>query len=251
MAQWCSPPKVLVAGDEKIISISDEVIPFWLKAHEEINRSGCYNFERCRIPVITALNIPCWRDWLFKSGWKDGGLCDFLEFGWPLGVNKHVLKGNHMLKQNHKGALEFSVATDEYIRKECGLGALIGPFKSNPLSVELFTSPINSIPKAGSDDRRFITDLSFPRGSSINDGILKDSYLGEYFKLSYPTVDVLVSMIKVKGPGSFLYKRDLSRAYRQFPLDPGDIHLQGIYWRNEFFIDCALVMGCRAAAMMC
>jgi len=253
IAQWCSSPRedTLRSGDSKVISISEEVIPFWLKAHEDIHRSGCYNFEGCRIPVITALNIPCWREWLSRSEWKDEGLCDFLEFGWPLGVNKRVLKGNHRLKPNHKGALEFSVDTDEYIKKECGLGALIGPFSSNPLSVDLFTSPINSIPKGGSNDRRFITDLSFPRGGSINDGIEKDSYLGEAFKLTYPTVDVLISMIKIKGPGSLLYKRDLSRAYRQFPLDPGDIHLQGISWRNEFFIDCALVMGCRAAAMMC
>jgi len=178
-------------------------------------------------------------------------LCDFLEFGWPLGVNREVLNSKQGVKQNHKGALEFSVETDDYIKKERGLGALIGPFTINPLSIDVFTSPINSIPKAGCSDRRFITDLSFPKGGSINDGIEKDYYLGDYFKLSYPTVDSLISMIKVKGEGSMLYKRDLSRAYRQFPLDPGDIHLQGIYWREELFIDCALVMGCRAAAMMC
>ena len=51
------------------------------------------------------------------------------------------------------------------------------PFVNNPLGVDLFTSPINSIPKAGSSDRRFITDLSYPRGGLINDGIEKEWYL--------------------------------------------------------------------------
>ena len=63
------------------------------------------------------------------------------------------------MKQNHKGALEFDSDTDSYIEKECHLGALIGTFANNPLSIELFTSSINSIPKSGSTDRRFITDL--------------------------------------------------------------------------------------------
>jgi len=235
----------------KSINFLRDSTKFWLDTHERVRLSGKFNYEGCRIPVRTALNIPRWRHWVGRSGVRDRKLCEFLEFGWPLGVNKAVLQGNHRSRDNHKGALEFESATDCYINNECHLGALIGPFDVNPLSSELFTSPINSIPKAGSTDRRFITDLSFPKGCAINDGIDKDWYLGEFCKLSYPTVDDFVSIVKKKGVGSYMFKRDLSRAYRQFALDPGDINLQGIFWKDRFFIDCALVMGCRSAAMMC
>jgi hypothetical protein len=118
--------------------------------------------------------------------------------------------------------LTFDQATDEYLRKEIGLGAVQGPFLENPLSTSLVFSPINSIPKKGATGRRFISDLSFPRGRSVNDGIQLDTYLG-----SYPTVDDFIEMIQLKGRGSLLFKRDRSRAYRQFFLDPADVCFQG------------------------
>ena len=48
-----------------------------------------------------------------------------------------------------------------------------------------------------------------------------------------------------------LYKRDLKRAYRQIPIDPGDINLLGVSWRNCVFIDRVAPFGLRSAAMMC
>ena len=35
-------------------------------------------------------------------------------------------------------------------------------------------------------------DLSFPKGCSINDGVLKDSYLGTNFQMHYPSVDSII-----------------------------------------------------------
>ena len=63
-------------------------------------------------------------------------------------------------------------------------------------------------------------DLSWPCGHSVNDGIPKDSYLGVPFNISYPSVDVIVDAIIAQGPGCQLFKRDLRKAYRQFPIDP-------------------------------
>ena len=48
-----------------------------------------------------------------------------------------------------------------------------------------------------------------------------------------------------------MYKRDLKRAYRQFPVDPGDIHLLGYYWRNKLFFDQCLPFGLRTSAFCC
>ena len=38
-------------------------------------------------------------------------------------------------------------------------------------------SPLYSVPKPDSDERRFILDLSWPAGSSVSDSISKDFYL--------------------------------------------------------------------------
>ena len=35
-------------------------------------------------------------------------------------------------------------------------------------------------------------DLSFPKGLSINDGVLKDTYLGTQFQMHYPSVDSII-----------------------------------------------------------
>ena len=85
---------------------------------------------------------------------------------------------------------------------------------------------LNSVPKQGSDERRFILDLSCPKGASVNDGICKDFYLGEPVNLTYPTVDDIAERIVQFGPGC-LFKRDLKRAYRQLPVDPYDYPLLG------------------------
>ena len=54
----------------------------------------------------------------------------------------------------------------------------------------------------------------------MNDGIPTKEYLGEWVDLVYPSVDDLAELIKNKGPGCELYKRDFKKAYRQIPVDP-------------------------------
>ena len=65
-----------------------------------------------------------------------------------------------------------------------------------------------------------IVDLSWPCGSSVNDGIPSGSFLGELLELTYPTIDAIVSAIVSHGRGCMLYKRDLRKAYLQFPSTP-------------------------------
>ena len=81
--------------------------------------------------------------------------------------------------RNHKGALDFPSAVDSYLSSELVLGSICGPFTGNPFSVPVAVSPLNSVPKQGSNECSFILDLSWPNGSSVNDGISKDFYLGE------------------------------------------------------------------------
>ncbi|XP_077870367.1 uncharacterized protein LOC144363611 [Saccoglossus kowalevskii] len=91
-----------------------------------------------------------------------------------------------------------------------------------------------------------VVDISFPEGYSVKDGIPGNSYIGDDYKLRYPTVDSMLDRIHTLGSGCLLYKRDLSRAYRQLCVDPGDYHLLG---KGNF--DVSPPFGLRTAALMC
>ena len=110
-------------------------------------------------------------------------VCDYLEFGWPIGYDYHaVLPSSDPC--NHKGALTFPSSVDSYLSMELALGSVCGPFARNPFMVLIALSPLNSIPKPDSDECRFILDLIWPAGSSVNDGISKDLFLGEPVSLT-------------------------------------------------------------------
>ena len=48
-------------------------------------KSGKFNFEECRIPINNRLNIDYIGNCL--EDYKDKQICDFLEFGFPIGYN--------------------------------------------------------------------------------------------------------------------------------------------------------------------
>jgi len=137
------------------------------------------------------------------------------------------------------------------LSSELELGSICGPFTGNPFSVPIAVSPLNSVPKQGSGERRFILDLSWSDGSSVNDGILKDFYLGEPVTLMYPTVDDIADRIVQFGPGCLLFKRDLKRAYRQLSVDLYDYPMLGHWWCDQLFFDVQLPIGLHSAAMAC
>ena len=109
---------------------------------------------------------------------------------------------------------------------------------------------MNSVPK-GEFDGRIIVDLGWPTGSTVNYGIPSKQYLGVEFQSVYPTVDDIAARILALDPGHLLFKRDLKRAYRQFPVDPGDYHLLGYSWQNQMFFDTVWPMGLRSAVKAC
>ena len=61
----------------------------------------------------------------------------------------------------------------------------------------------------------------------------------------------MVNLIKQKGRDCHIFKRDLKRAYRQIPIDPGDVNLVGFHWKNHIFVDRVLSMGLRSSAHIC
>ena len=137
------------------------------------------------------------------------------------------------------------------LNKEVATLAAIGPFDQSPFGDNTFLSPLNSVPKKGSQDHRLILDLSYPRGNSINDGIDKDWYLGEFEKMALPSVDNLAERIMKLGPGAKLFKIDLSWAYRQIFLDPGDINWVGYKYNGKWYFNTTLSMGSKSSAKCC
>ena len=87
--------------------------------------------------------------------------------------------------------------------------------------------------------RWVVMDLSFPPGCSINDSISQDTYPGEYYKLRLPGIDRLVEFILEKGRHCLVFKKNLSLAYRQFPIDLKDYHLLGFHYQGKFYLTLA------------
>ena len=79
--------------------------------------------------------------------------------------------------------------------------------------------------KSSPGDFRLIHHLSFPAGSSINDGIPT-----ECSRVTYASVDDAISMILRLGQGCYLAKTDIKSAFRIIPVHPSDYHLLGFKW---------------------
>ena len=137
------------------------------------------------------------------------------------------------------------------LAKEVSLKAAIGPFPGNPFKRTAYLSPLNTVPKKESDERRLILDLSHPTSNSINDGIDKDTYLGDTEKLILPSIDALADRIRNLGPGCKIFKIDLRRGYRQIPCDPKDIRWLGYVFQGKWYFDCTLSMGSRSSVRCC
>ena len=101
------------------------------------------------------------------------------------------------------------------------------------------------------NERRVILDLSWPCGSSVNNGIPSGYFLGELLELSYPTIDTFVLAIVFLSLGCMLYKCDLCKVYHQFPIDPHDYHLLGYTWNSQVYFDTVLTMGLHSTMMAC
>jgi hypothetical protein len=164
-----------------------------------------------------------------------------MQFGWP--INFTGQKYNTNVVNNHSGAMDFPAQIQDYLVSEITKGRILGPFHQNPLCQDLAFSPLNSVEKQGSLERRIIMDLSFPPGLSVNEGILKEIYQGEQVNLRYPSVDDLVDLVKKKGQSCLLFKVDLKSAW--------EIHLLSYVWNSHIYIDLVMAMGCCSAALCC
>ena len=186
------------------------------------------------------MNFEFLRDQL--KDYKDAQLCDLLEIGFPIGylgqgeILQNVNSKEIWKFKNHKGADDYPHAMFEYLEKEAINKSILGPFKLNPFKEGLKISPVNSLPKRDTDERRVILDLSFPKGLSVNDFISKDEYLGENIEVIYPKVEDFIHLIKVKEQGCLLFKVDLRRFYRQINICSSSLNLVSFVWKKTYIL---------------
>ena len=207
--------------------------------HREVKRHGCYNYLGARISLDSQLNVDKWREYLCE--YWDKQLLEFIQFGFPMGFNRECPLRHDA--ENHSSATDYPSDIQAYLDEEVAFGAIIGPFKSNPIS-NGHTSPFMSRPKPNSDVRRVIVDLSWPKGMSVNDGVDKHGYMGSDFSLTFPSIDHLTTELAKLGPGAHIYKIDISRAFRHLKMDPFDYDLLGLNW-NGVYVDTCLPFGAR------
>ena len=130
---------------------------------------------------------------------------------------------------------------DAKLTKELAAHRLAGPFDDQPLP-QFRVSPLGVVPKKVQGEYCLIHHLSYPNGTSVNDGI---SY--ENSTVSYARIDDAVTLIKKVGSGSFLAKTDIKNAFRIIPIRPEDYNLLGMFWKGKYYYDRCMPMGCSSS----
>lgn len=145
------------------------------------------------------------------------------------------------LSPNLSSCHKFSDVISHKIKTEVSAGRLKGPFPVPPFK-NIQISPIGCVPKKSPGDFRLIHHLSYPTGSSINDGIMP-----ELASVSYCSFDDAVHTLLKIGRGALMCKTDIESAFRLIPVHPADHELLGYQWQSQFYYDCCLPFGCRSS----
>lgn len=106
---------------------------------------------------------------------------------------------------NLKSVCNNPLAVDAKLSQEISLGRIAGPFAAPPFQ-PFRVSPLGLMPKKSPGEFRLIQHLSFPKGSSINDGISEDNR-----SVQYASPDNAIRQIKAVGSGCALAKTDIKK----------------------------------------
>lgn len=201
------------------------------------------NYKGARIPLKhTNLKIDRWRHHLI--GYQNIEIIQFLEFGFPLG-----LQGEPELEsctRNHGSSYEYYSFIDAFIASEIDKNGLTGPCMEAPW-LDMICTPLMTAVKKPSG-RRAVFDATFG-SNSLNNSTPSDIYLDEPCIYTFPKINDFRLMVLKCGPGSLMWKRDLSRYFLQLPLCPSDYHRVGFVWRCLMFFFVGLMFGLRHSGL--
>ena len=94
------------------------------------------------------------------------------------------------------------------------------------------------VPKRTPGEYCLVHHLSFPKGSSISDGISD-----KFSSVQYATICDAIQKIKIAGKQCHLAKTDVKNAFRIIPVSPTDYHL-GMEWQGFYYFNKCMSMGC-------
>ena len=101
--------------------------------HKMVKNHGCANYKGARIPVLLGLNIKAWRQLLHD--YDIVNLTEYLEFGFPLGVDYSLFKFKEFDNKNHLSALQKPDGVNKYFKVEIvEKQAMFGPFQEPPFT---------------------------------------------------------------------------------------------------------------------
>ena len=209
------------------------------------------NMDGLREPLkFPSFPLDVWRKAL--EGYFDGEeINNAFTYGWDLSFTERPTPRD--AKCNLQGASLFQNDVQKYIDQELKFGALVGPFKQGELPFQTFCSPLNTVPKKNSDVRRTVVDCT-QLGTGVNTFIDAHLHRGQYWKLSLPNSQSVISRIqrarrRYPGQRILIFKLDFQRWYRWFVLDPVASIYLAIRWRGHIYLDTALSFGNRGAAL--
>ena len=156
--------------------------------------------------VHSCFNVDVWS--LYLEHYHERVIIDFLRYSWPNNYQSDTLASFSF--RNHPSAVKNSAYLSTYVAKELSYQSEFGPFRCNPFNTDCVISPLLCVPNRNSVELRVVHDLSFPEGSSVNDGIRSDQYLVQFFKLRLPGIDRLVEFVNAKGSGCHVFKFPLT-----------------------------------------
>ena len=215
---------------------------YFVNLHKCVKSYDNYNYAGARLKLEHCkINVNKFRV-LLPSDFDDLGLLQYLEYGFPLGLND-----DYMLQpvlKNHSSSYDYFTHIDKFVQTELDQGGLSGPFSNSPFQ-PIMTSPLmTSVKKPNS--RRAVFDASFG-DFSLNLNTPEKIYLCDQYEFSFPKLDDFSKIILSLGKGCFMWKRDLSRFFLQLPLNPLDYDKVACVWRGQLLFFTSYVWGCRHA----
>lgn len=190
--------------------------------------------------------MDAWR--AIATGCNDEAwLIDCIQFGFPMQYRGPPL--HNTVVSNHPSAVNHDSHVSKYIRSEISMGALIGPFDHPPFKDWCNVAPLMTREKANKTDRRIIVDLSYPAGNGPNHFIVKNEVFGSAVAHVLPSVNDAINIITSLEFDVMLASVDISRAYRNFALDPFDWPLACIHHHGKYYIDRCMPFGSRISSL--
>lgn len=128
--------------------------------------------EAKRVTSPLRARLDQWRESLRRHPDEEFGryILQGIEEGFKVGFNHGACRQNlQPAKRNMPSALAHTSIVDSYLEEELALGRIVGPFVRDQFQVQV--SRFGVIPKSTPGKWRLITDLSFPPGHSVNDGV--------------------------------------------------------------------------------